>query len=111
MMLLVWSGLVLAMMTNDPTMANDHNVILVKRSPLDLGSNSRQKTSNSNSNKKNGYTFHDNNSGGSNNATNKWVSNPVEYTIGGVLSGAPGIDHYFRQVLSVSVFWSFYFLP
>ena len=31
-----------------------------------------------------------------------WTGNPREYTIGGVLSGLADIEHYFRQVLSVS---------
>ena len=31
-----------------------------------------------------------------------WQGNPREYTIGGVLSGKDGIDHFFTQTLSVS---------
>ena len=31
-------------------------------------------------------------------------NNPNEYTIGGVLSGAEGIDHFFIKTLSVSIY-------
>jgi len=37
-------------------------------------------------------------------SSQSWSGNPREYTIGGVLSGAPEIEHYFKQVLSVSLF-------
>ena len=32
----------------------------------------------------------------------EWHGNPRQYTIGGVLSGVDGIDHFFTQTLSVS---------
>ncbi len=37
-------------------------------------------------------------------SSHSWSGNPHDYTIGGVLSGAPEIEQYFRQVLSVSGF-------
>ena len=77
-----------------------------KRSPLDIGQNSRKQNSRTSSKTRSnsGYSFSDasntnNNSSGSGSI---WTGNPEEYTIGGVLSGSSGIEHYFTQVLSVS---------
>lgn len=44
-----------------------------------------------------GHTYVENTTGAP-----KWEGNPKEYTIGGVLSGLEGMEHYFTQILSVS---------
>ena len=68
-----------------------------KRSPLDLGSyGSRDRWTPKSDNS---YSYSDQNK---NHSRDVFKGNPTEYTIGGVLSGAPGVEFYFTQVLSVS---------
>lgn len=85
-----------------PTMASmDGGYGRIKRSPLDLSANSRTRTTSSTSSNQNGYSFApDGATSAGNNSGQGWTGNPREYTIGGVLSGEPGIDHYFTQILS-----------
>ena len=75
---------------------------LEKRSPLDLGSlGSRDRWTPNKSDKKSSYSYSaDQNK---NRSFEVFKGNPTEYTIGGVLSGAPGVEFYFTQVLSVSL--------
>ena len=88
-----------------------------KRSPLNIGSNSRRtriqtknksksksKSSSSNSAGGSSYTYSDSSTANSINTSSGsvWKGNPDEYTIGGVLSGKSGVEHYFTRVLSVS---------
>ena len=74
---------------------------LEKRSPLDLGSlGSRDRwTPNKSDKKPYSYSADQNKN---NRSFEVFKGNPTEYTIGGVLSGAPGVEFYFTQVLSVS---------
>ena len=88
-----------------------------KRSPLNIGSNSRRtriqtknksksksKSSSSNSAGGSSYTYSDSSTANSINTSSGsvWKGNPDEYTIGGVLSGKSGVEHYFTRILSVS---------
>ena len=88
-----------------------------KRSPLNIGQNSRRtriqtknksksksKSSSSNSAGGSSYTYSDSSTANSINTSSGsvWKGNPDEYTIGGVLSGKSGVEHYFTRVLSVS---------
>ncbi len=77
-------------------------LILVLILPLLVSLNSGLKTSYSKS--YTGYS-HDEAAGTltPNITSQTWAGNPREYTIGGVLSGLADIEHYFRQVLSVSL--------
>ena len=91
--------------------------MLNKRSPLEIGSrNSFDSRSNkwTSTTKDDSYLYSsDSNNGaggGSKNASWKvFTGNPDEYTIGGVLSGAP-VEFYFTQVLSVSILVHIQFL-
>ena len=69
-----------------------------KRSPLDLGSYGSRDRWTAKSDKS--YSYSDQNK---NQSWDVFKGNPTEYTIGGVLSGAPGVEFYFTQVLSVSL--------
>ena len=86
----------------------DNLVNVNKRSPLEIGrtlDNSKRPNSNKWTNKKDdSYPSYSSDSSASKNASWKaFTGNPNEYTIGGVLSGAPGVEFYFTQVLSVSI--------
>ena len=73
---------------------------LEKRSPLDLGSlGTRDRWTPKSDKSYNSY-----NEQNKNHSFEVFKGNPTEYTIGGVLSGAPGVEFYFTQVLSVSLF-------
>ena len=86
-----------------------------KRNPLNIGQNNRRtriQTKNKSKSKSGGYTYSASDSSTSNSNTSSggvWKGNPDEYTIGGVLSGKSGVEHYFTRVLSVSII-SFYFI-
>ena len=72
---------------------------LEKRSPLDLGSlGTRDRWTPKSDKSYNSY-----NEQNKNHSFEVFKGNPTEYTIGGVLSGAPGVEFYFTQVLSVSL--------
>ncbi len=73
---------------------------IVKRSPLNIGSNSRTWGTSS----RKTYDSYSSNAANTSSAAAEWKGNPIEYTIGGVLSGSEGIDHYFTQILSVSFY-------
>ena len=73
---------------------------LEKRSPLDLGSLGTRDRWTPKSDKKSYNSYSDQNK---NHSFEVFKGNPTEYTIGGVLSGAPGVEFYFTQVLSVSL--------
>ena len=93
-----------------------------KRSPLNIGSNSRRtriqtknkskskSKSSSNSASGSSYTYSDSSTANSINTSSGsvWKGNPDEYTIGGVLSGKSGVEHYFTRVLSVSTMYITY---
>ena len=81
-----------------------------KRSPLNIGQNSRRtriqtKTKSKSKSAGSTYTYSDSSTSNSINTSSEsvWKGNPDEYTIGGVLSGKSGIEHYFTRVLSVSI--------
>ena len=72
---------------------------LEKRSPLDLGSlGTRDRWA-----PKSDKSYNNYNEQNKNHSFEVFKGNPTEYTIGGVLSGAPGVEFYFTQVLSVSL--------
>ena len=80
-----------------------------KRSPLNIGQNSRRtriqtKTKSKSKSAGSTYTYSDSSTSNSINTSSGsvWKGNPDEYTIGAVLSGKSGVEHYFTRVLSVS---------
>ena len=86
-----------------------------KRSPLNIGSNSRRtriqtKTKSKSKSAGSTYTYSDSSTSNSINTSSGsvWKGNPDEYTIGGVLSGKSGVEHYFTRVLSVSTMYITY---